>query len=491
MKYNDTITTRIIAVLLCLSTLSRANDVSSYFWRNYVNDSLSGLCKDTVLSLNFANININTIDSDFISSPFITCLNLTGDHINFAQNAFKELPNLTTLFLSKIECKSDFYLDGHKKLKVLVINDCNNNSPDDRSSYSYSSSKYHSPYDRSRYGYSSDYYPNERPKQTVHINGNYQNLEILSLRNNHIESLQYFPSHHSYDLITPSLQDIPFSKLRILDLSKNIIRNSTFVNLLPIYNLSFLDLHENSLESLRLNKKGENVYTLILDNNKIEYVAWQSAKSSLDLIGMKSLTYLSISNNRINDIQSNAFKDTNKLEFLNLSGNAIETLYQYTFANLNYLQIVDLSFNQIKNITTQLSNELNINTLFLHHNKIKKITSNSFIQFLKLKKLFLEENDIEWIDTEAFAQLSVLEELNLSNNKLSFLSEGWSESLISLKYLNLNKNNFTSLNSLSLTNRIPLTQLYLMNNSLKYLSNEIFKQYVEYLPENLTIYLIN
>ncbi|XP_020297949.1 protein artichoke-like [Pseudomyrmex gracilis] len=470
--------TIVVTVLVCLPTLSRANDVSSYLSDNYVNDSLSGLCKDAILSLNFANTNID-INSDFISSPFITCLNLTGNHINFALDAFRELPNLTTLFLSKLKCNSGIHLDGHEKLKVFLMNDCKSNSPDD----------YSSRYYPSRYGYSD--YSNVRSKQTVYINGNYQDLEILSLRNNNIENLRYsttrftIVSSSSNSSITPNVQNIPFPKLRILDLSKNVINNSTFVDLLPIHSLSFLDLCENSLESLKLNKKGENVHTLILDSNKIEYVAWQSAKSSLDLIGMTSLTYLSLFNNRINDIQSNAFKDTNRLEFLNLSKNAIETLYQYTFANLNYLQTLDLSFNQIKNITTQLSNEINISTLLLNYNKMNKITLNAFIQFPQLKKLYLENNDIEWIDTKAFSQLSMLEELSLSNNKLSFLPEGWSESLISLNYLNLNKNKFTSLDSLSLTNKIPLTQLYFMNNSLKYLSNEIFKQYITYLPQNL------
>ncbi|XP_020298154.1 leucine-rich repeats and immunoglobulin-like domains protein 3 [Pseudomyrmex gracilis] len=456
-----------IAAFLCFFTLLKANDVSPYLWRSYMNNSFSDVCENNIIFLNFAHTTINRIDDDFISSPFITCLNLTDNHITYlADNAFRKLPNLTTLFLSNNKIISDFHLSGHENLKVLIMNN---------------------------YRSYENYYQSFEQR----IVGQYQNLEILSLSENYIKDLVYSPyqsdtiydsSNHSYDLssqnLMPQKVNIPFPKLRILDLSRNRIQTSKFVNLLPRNGLSFLDLHENSLQSLSLSEKGENVYTLILDNNEIKYVKRQYS-NGVNLFSMKSLRNLSISSNRIISIGSDAFKDTNKLEFLNLSGNAIETLHKYTFANLKYLQTVDLSFNLIKNIP-QFANELNISTLFLHHNKINTIRPSVFIQFPKLKKLFLEENDIEWIDTKAFAQLSMLEELNLSNNKLSSLPERWSESLISLKYLNLCENNFTSLESLSLSSTISLRELYLMKNPLKYLNISYF----EYLPQNLTVHLL-
>ncbi|XP_011684621.1 PREDICTED: leucine-rich repeat-containing G-protein coupled receptor 5-like [Wasmannia auropunctata] len=305
------------------------------------------------------------------------------------------------------------------------------------------------------------------------ISGEYPNLEILSLRENCLYGLQ-------------ALRFDPFPKLKILDLSGNSISRSNFVNFLPD-SLYYLDLHDNSLSSLDLSNRTNKLYALNLNNNSLKSIKkWSNGYNSLSVIGLKDLQFLSVSENEINNIELDAFQDNNELLYLNLSTNHINDLRPNTFTNLQYLKTLDLSNNRLEGVP-QMLNQIKINALYINQNKIKKIISNNFVQMPKLTKLLMGKNQIDEIDVDAFAYLSILEELDLSTNMLSSLPERWAESLVSLKYLDLSNNKFTSLESLSLTSALPIIEIYIMMNPIKYLN----VKYFENLPQNLTIHLIN
>ncbi|KYN18016.1 PREDICTED: leucine-rich repeat-containing protein 15-like [Trachymyrmex cornetzi] len=452
----------IIITFVCWSTSSRAN---VYFAiENYMNESLQSLCNDDV-SLNFSNAVISEINQNFISSPVITCLNLMNNSIGkIGKGAFEKLPNLTQLFLSNNELRPDSELldfGGHDKLQVLIVNNA-----------------------RTRWSY----------QQYIQIFDEYPNLEILSLRENYAVDLKFVqktPFREDYfNYMTPmTLQSwMPFPKLKILDLSENSISETNFVQLLS-NSLYFLDLHDNLLSRLDLNEKGNKLFALNLDKNEFNIIQRYNNQygRTLSLASLKNLHYLSVSRNKINTVESDAFRNNNELLFLNLSSNQIHYLHPETFANLQYLKTLDLSINQLENAPQISINETEISILYINNNNIKKIISHSFVHMPKLMKLLIGKNQIDKIDVNAFAHLTVLEELDLSRNMLSSLPEGWTESLVSLKYLNLSDNKFTSLESLSLTNTLPLIEVYLMKNSLEYLN----VKYFENLPQNLTIDLIN
>ncbi|XP_020294360.1 protein artichoke-like [Pseudomyrmex gracilis] len=470
MKFNIATFAFAIAfvILFSWSTQSESNDLDIYSkLQNYVFESLPqeqyNLYKNDVISLNFSNSVISQIGPDFITSPLIENLYLSNNHIEtIAHDAFRKLPNLTNLFLSNnmINTPNNLFSFGnHEKLKIIIMNNATSNYQ-----------KYQSTYIQE-----------------------YPNLEILSLRNNNINQLKYLMQDlqcGSYS--TYCLQTLPLPKLKILDLSQNLLKNSEFVQILP-NTLVYLDLDGNKLKSFKLYKKGQNLVTLNLNNNQLHSVSLNCQifphyyVSCVELDNLKNLRYLSIAKNQIRNIYSDAFRDTDKLIYLNLSRNEIESenLNSETFATLQRLHTLDLSFNQLDNVPEVL-NEIQISILSLRHNKIEKIDSNAFVQMPKLTTLSLKENHINWIDNKAFTDLSILEELDLSENKLHYLPERWCESLISLKYLDLSGNTITSLESLSLTNTIPLTELNLAMNQLEYLNI----RYFEDLPQNLTVHLV-
>ncbi|XP_070154848.1 leucine-rich repeat-containing protein 15-like [Polyergus mexicanus] len=494
MKFSFT-----IIIVICWSKPSIANDISLEF-PNYVNESLEigHQCKDEMISLNFSNEMTISIDQDFISSPLITCLNFAGTHIqNIRKGAFDKLPNLTRLIFSNndIDLNKLFDFGGHENLKIFILDSVIKNNV---------------------------------PISSAVISGEYPNLEILSVRKNRIKDLKIITeiqvSKSNFDILRsgPSqvIQKIPFPKLKILDLSDNRITGTNFMELLP-NSLYFLDLHGNSFTSFVFDKKQVNLLALNLDKNNLKSVRkYNDSRDSSDeyntydqynrnydpynpydqydqynsdnphnfglvMAGLENLHYLSISENKIDSIESNAFEDANKLVYLNLSINKITHLHTETFEKLQSLRSLDLSLNNLENIP-QISSEV-LSILSLNCNNItKNLTINSFAKMPKLTKLLLAGNQIDEINVPTFAHLSLLEILDLSRNKLSFIPEGLSESLTSLKYLNVEDNQFTSLESLSLTSVLPLMEVYLAMNPLEYLDVSYFKN----LPQNLTVKLV-
>ncbi|XP_029156089.1 leucine-rich repeat-containing protein 70-like [Nylanderia fulva] len=466
-----------VIIFVCWFTLLTAKNIQLLEILNYINGDFGHQCEDDI-ALNFSNTVITSIGQNFISSPLITCLNLTNIDIQSIQNgAFDKLPNLSQLFISNNNIKLNelFNFGGHEKLRVLILNNAT------KTNYYY-------------------YYDNPH-RFIVDISKEYPNLEILSLCANDIYSVQ------------TSIKETPLPKLKILDLSNNHIRNNNFLKLLS-NSLYFLDLHNNSLTSLAFDKKQVNLLVLYLNNNNLKYVKYNNTHKSFDsynlnnqykrlygfnqhssrefdlydyglaMDGLENLHYLSISGNKIDFILSNAFKYTDKLVYLNLSINNINYLHPDIFENLQSLRWLDLSFNKFEDVP-QISSE--ISALSLNCNNIKSLTANAFAQMPKLIKLFLAGNQIVEINVKAFTQLLFLEVLDLSKNKLSFLPKGWSESLMSLKYLILNDNKFISLESLSLTSRVLLSlmEVHLGLNPLEYLDVSYFKN----LPQNFTVNL--
>ncbi|XP_050458972.1 leucine-rich repeat-containing G-protein coupled receptor 5-like [Cataglyphis hispanica] len=392
MKFSFT-----IIIFVSWSTLTTANESQiSLEFPTYDVNEVEHLCKNEMISFNFTNSKIISINRNFISSPWITCLNFTNTQLQFIEEgAFNNLPNLTQLILSNNDFTDNLFdFGGHENLKILILNNAARHN----------------------------YY--EFVSEVVRISEEYPNLEILSVRGNYISDLK------------TSLEKTPFPKLKILDLSSNAITSTNFVRLLP-NSLYFLDLYDNSLSSLVFYRKKVSLLVLNLDNNNLKYVKkYNNSRDhsdnpynrhyryrynnnqfdpvfnfyGLEMTGLENLHYLSISQNNISFIESNAFEDTNELIYLNLSTNYITYLNSETFEKLQSLRSLDLSFNRLEDVP-QISNETVISTLFLNCNNIKNIISNAFVQMPKLTKLLLGGNQINEINIKAFAHLSFFRDI--------------------------------------------------------------------------------
>lgn len=431
-----------IVILACWSKLSIAND-------DYVApESLDRVdlsrfyCESNILSLNFSNAVITQIGQNFISSHLIACLDLGDNHIEtVADGAFNKLPRLTQLYLNNnkfISSQNLFTLGGHENLKVLRL----------------------------------DNTVSSGSKTNITIPGQYPSLVLLSVSNNGFR-----------DIIGTNKT---FPKLILLDLSGNKMTNVQFVELLP-GSLKHLYLEDNSFSTLSSLKNGSNVVMLTLDNNSLPALIHHSnnpTTTGLWLYALKHLRYLSVSHNSIKIVESDAFNGPKNLTYLNISGNQIESLYPETFAELEYLETLDLSNNQLQKVI-EISAVTNITFLSLSCNKIQKVAEYAFKSMPELRELSLSRNQIDEVDVNGFAYLYHLEKLDLSNNKLSSLQEGWAGAFGSLQVLDLSENQFASLESLSLSNTLPLVEVYLATNPLEYLDAASFDR----LPKNATVNL--
>ena len=137
---------------------------------------------------------------------------------------------------------------------------------------------------------------------------------------------------------------------------------------------------------------------------------------------LKNLTHLKtleISNNNLEYIPINTFKDFNNLEKLILTKNKIRTISKDTFTGLSNLLWLDLSENQISELQINTFEKLiHIVDIRLTHNKLTFIPNSVFSNIKTLRLLFFSNNFIYEIHNQAFQNMSMMK-LGLSFNRLT------------------------------------------------------------------------
>lgn len=374
---------------------------------------------------------------NFIVSPILKCISLTHGNIEIIEKgAFDDVPNLVYLNLEKnyIKPQNLFSFGNLSNVESLILGNQINQ---------------HEPW--------------EIIDNTMIVNTVYPNLLQLNLRNDNIESI---------NINVPN----PFPKLIDLDLSNNYL--SWFDLKSCSDTLTQLNLNNNRISQIS-HKELKNLISFTVDDNKIATVG---KNFDLDLSGLSSLEYLSISNNPISEIDVTAFVDTVNLRCLNMSKNSLTVLEPEMFTPLTSLEVIVLNNNMFD--TIPLKKPLNITTLLMDCNRITYLTPSSLSILPNLRKLSLAANMISIIQADAFKSQELLEELYLNDNELNHLPVHWNLHMKSLRYLDLSGNKFISISPfLSMTN-VKLEQVYLDDNPLKYVGGNNIT-----IPENRTIYL--
>ncbi|KAI4476464.1 hypothetical protein M0804_013592 [Polistes exclamans] len=402
-------------------------------------------CKRFNISLNFSDTIIESLGKDFITTPFITCLNFKGNKIkSIASGAFDSLPALEYLNLAGNDIQYLFSFNGHNNLKVLILSDNN--------------------------------YVNE-----LHVFGEYPELRYLDLSGNKISVIN-LPSNYQ-NFFNPTSKKCIFPRLKYLDLSRNSLSSFDYP-LLFNRNLTNLHLMNNNFYNIDL-RNNTNLVELRVDYNYLETIGSNCpGQYILCMDEMPKLKYFSISNNHLSKIDEDVFLKMPNLVTLDLSNNDLRGIFVVLNYELASLKNVSLDKNKISSIL-MLSHLPSLTILSAAHNELQEIVSN-FVNAPILKKLNLSNNEIKVIDENAFFNLKSLEELHLDNNNLDKLPIEWCKNLRNLRYLNLSNNNFKTLESLSLSQSLTKIKIDLININLSHMKTEVLRN----LPENATIYLI-
>jgi Leucine-rich repeat (LRR) protein len=290
----------------------------------------------------------------------------------------------------------------------------------------------------------------------------FKNLEIetLSLSNNQIEfiSLETFSlikSINALDLSLNNLKSIDnlvlgfqsniliqgqYEQLRVLNLNLNQIESVSLPFTTAFKHLNSLSLLSNQIEKLYYGTFNNlvSLKKLSLKKNKIDYI------DGFIFSCLTNLTELILSKNQLTYINRILFKGLVNLDYLSLDFNLIQFIEPDSFVDLINLKYLYLDNNKLKNIESlTLSGLTNLDTLSLSYNYLEVINQYMFLMLPNLKVLILDSNIINRVDQDAFVYSKNLTLLSLNNNFLDG-SNNFIEYLDNLEELQIENNRIKS-----------------------------------------------
>ena len=138
------------------------------------------------------------------------------------------------------------------------------------------------------------------------------------------------------------------------------------------------------------------------------------------------------------------------------------------------LKLIDLSSNSIPCISNDaFSNQYELQSLVLIHNKIHRIPGDAFRNLGKLQSLDLSRNDISVLKQKAFSGLQELQQLNLRGNSLSHIECDVFRELPNLLSLDLSYNSLSYLCDNVFSKLCALQNLDLSSNHLLINNNSL------------------
>lgn len=320
-------------------------------------------------------------------------------------------------------------------------------------------------------------------------------------------------------------------------------RYNTICNASTLYfDISFLDTYSLQIKNtsfieMRINVKSQNLRTIDLSSNKLQYITRGSFNNFVNL------RKLILSKNNIVSIFEESFTGLSKLESLDLSENNL-TILTNVFTPLKNLQYLNLSRNNLEFIHENYFNNWLLQHLDVSHNNLRKLAPGALQLLPNLARLLLTDNPhlgITQLDTQLlvgtgrrlqqidasrtglyqvpeafthsvrflslignkisavrcgdFDSYPLLQSLDFSDNKVISVEDDSLGRLEMLLFLNINKNFLTSvpktlpdeLKYLSINNNLiknlsvpdfnnlpNLRILMLQNNNIHYIQDHVF-----------------
>lgn len=218
------------------------------------------------------------------------------------------------------------------------------------------------------------------------------------------------------------------NNLEVLDLSRNRLDRFFFLCRNESYELSFLNVSHNQLEYI-----DENALNHRTSKLKVLDISWNLLSGINDtmLQHMKVLEHLSLANNPIGDnIDEFVFENVTTLKYLDLKNISASIFYPRLFENLNNLEYLDLSMNLIETVPPLPSDNLrvldlshthilNVGTLELPH--LRELRMNNM---LSLTRVFLSDfEDLPNLQTLSMNQCKKMTQLRVGKPRPRLLPE--------------------------------------------------------------------
>ncbi|CAH4037918.1 unnamed protein product [Pieris brassicae] len=224
-----------------------------------------------------------------------------------------------------------------------------------------------------------------------------------------------------------------------------------------------LDLSWNNLTIINSTKifKSNTLIELLLDKNRITEIE----STALQLPKLKKLD---LSNNNLNIIDKETFKNINQLEYLNLANNKFHTVSSLSFHHLRGLSEIILDNNDLgmslkdKNLFDRSGYGLThkIRSLSISGIGLNTVYDNFFVDAYDIRKLIISNNNISAV----FELPITLEYLDLSDNPIREISGEDFSDVPALKVLLLNNLSINEVPEFAFTSLRGLVNLQLERN---------------------------
>lgn len=211
------------------------------------------------------------------------------------------------------------------------------------------------------------------------------------------------------------------------------------------------DIKFNNNEARRLPPslcRANKLTYLDVSNNKVEQL------EHADLNHLNGLLKMNLANNRLKHLPS-YFGAYLSLRTLNISSNFLEKFPQF-LCNLPSLVDLDLSFNAISTFPEEIGNLKNLEKLLITNNRLGTRVPPTFRDLLSLRELDIKYNGINNIDT--IAELPKLEILYADHNSISSFTGTFER----LRQLKLNSN---PLNRFEIEEPLPTLKTLNLSNA--------------------------
>ncbi|KJH41698.1 leucine Rich repeat-containing domain protein [Dictyocaulus viviparus] len=203
---------------------------------------------------------------------------------------------------------------------------------------------------------------------------------------------------------------------------------------LTLENANIIEIGPRAFKNLRIKK-------LVLDKNRIKAIH-RDAFRGLENV----LQELSIANNKMTEVPSDAVAGMRALNVLSLKCNKIGNLTKPVFVNLTSLIDVNLSCNEICELSSNVFDGVRstLQNLILDMNCIKKFPAEAVQNMESLIALHLKYNQINSIDEGQLKNLSSLSMISLTSNNISFIHPSALRNTPNLRYVYLAENQLHS-----------------------------------------------
>lgn len=261
------------------------------------------------------------------------------------------------------------------------------------------------------------------------------------------------------------------------DLSKDLLDKLVNLSELNISSCKISKISEEIFESLAGLKK------LVMKTKNMHFLDIQPFSMS----GLSKLVTLEITESNLRSIPNGFYCPLSSLQLLNFSHNHINSMENLGFtlpikceSSLQELATLDLSNNDIEKIPEYwaTSQFRRLQHLYLQHNNISELNSETFAGLNLLKTLDLSYNQLETLPNGLFYGSRELKEIYLKSNNLIQMPHLLFHRIEHLQVLDLSLNQLTSrhINNETFAGLVRLIILNLSHNALTRIDTKTFKE---------------